>query len=539
MLRAKKFARTAAFLAVVVSVGFCFAEPVLGQTPQPPLEVGERIAEEARKLLGTAPYASDPENCGQNPCTGYLVCTDVVAVAAENAGVGISEDPCACSLMRRAEEQRKFFKGESVAGANNSLSRHYEPLGSPNPPEVGNVLLYRAHVAVVVGVESIGEGQLTLKTVEANGGPVAVNINSREYSLAQRDGGWYFTGGKNYTTILGWGVIDEEAPGSPSDHRRIVAPPSQIEVPFPEGDWRNWLGGPALAIAIGLIFLLWFVKLLVENRKFRKKLRQAGIEFGWRPSRRFKGWFFLLGVVLSVIWFMTRDSLIGEMALISLGMWVFFSLGWLWEKIRPVWPGWPSPLLPWWLRDWTILLGSTILLAYLMGIIIGLGFHIQAMPSVVRETPVAVEPNAVAIIKAAAAEEPDCDCSLVYAIWETETHVANCQSYRNQPGKNPCRSYAGAEGPFQFMDGTWSAYADVGWDKWDLHDASRVCCRMTTKLGLQQETTRRGFQLNFTGLDGSLCWNCANREGDDAWKQAGVVWDRWQGLKALERRRRN
>lgn len=107
----------------------------------------------------------------------------------------------------------------------------------------------------------------------------------------------------------------------------------------------------------------------------------------------------------------------------------------------------------------------------------------------------------------------DCDENLVLALAHSES-----SSFTN----NVC-SGAGACGTWQFMPGTFPTYADPGADRFNRYDSAKAACRMTSRLGLDKETTEAGFIANFTGTDGSLVWN--QHEG-----QARYVWRLWQWL---------
>lgn len=95
-----------------------------------------------------------------------------------------------------------------------------------------------------------------------------------------------------------------------------------------------------------------------------------------------------------------------------------------------------------------------------------------------------------------------------------------------------CTSYAGAQGPFQFMPGTWPDYSEPGWSVWNLHDSSRAAYRMFKKLQLFEQTDRQSFQNRFTGQDGWLVWNkgVPGAEGYDGWDQSGQVWDSYEEI---------
>ncbi len=427
----------------------------------------------------------------------------------------------------------------------------------------------------------------------------------------------------------------------------------RIQAPFPKEDWCNWLNEPALAIVVGLVFLAWLVKLLVENRKLRKQQpEQAGggsspvtwilgtlgvvamvvsLLYGFllrpyilsfraelgsvadllgelqdvvevigidleqqlarveevetllhrldqvflilaitgvgvvflllllRPrhgrrrhlTRRYKGFWFLVGLgawaaTLAAVKLDRPDEavwLLQRMTYLALGAWSAFILerylcrftrhlfGFRLERVTDWAVGvaaWTGVVYTWF---WALALIAMVFFPVPVPVV-----SITPAPAIVRP----VSDNAVTIIRLAVEQEPGCDPDLVYAIWATETNVVDCTPYRDAACPNPCCSSAGAKGPLQFMDGTWPTYADSGWDRLELYDSSRATCRMVGNrhlmgLKLQQEASRQEFQLNFTGLDGSLCWNCANRKGDAAWEQAGIVWDRWQGLKALKK----
>lgn len=197
----------AVLAAVILTAAFLQANSVWADSG-----TGARIAQEACRLVGKYPYSPNPADCSQNPCNGYAVCTDVAAIATSRAGVAISDDFCACTQMRQAQGQLRFFKGEAVPGGNDKLRRHFEPVGSPNPPAPGDILLYgNRHVAVVVQTVE-DNGHIGLETVEANGGGRS-NINRQSYTLEKREnGGWYFSSGRNHSLISGWGVIDEKSP---------------------------------------------------------------------------------------------------------------------------------------------------------------------------------------------------------------------------------------------------------------------------------------------------------------------------------------
>ncbi len=119
--------------------------------------------------------------------------------------------------------------------------------------------------------------------------------------------------------------------------------------------------------------------------------------------------------------------------------------------------------------------------------------------------------------------EAESMAKLLTAKWWTETATADCQPFRDIcPGQ--CCSYAGAKGPFQFMDGTWPTYSEPGWDKWDLIDSARAACRMAIALKLDQQKDAESFALRFSGLDGGLCWNY----GQDGYQQGLRVWKMWK-----------
>lgn len=124
------------------------------------------------------------------------------------------------------------------------------------------------------------------------------------------------------------------------------------------------------------------------------------------------------------------------------------------------------------------------------------------------------------VIDAACKAENCKDPRLIYAIWETETHISDCSSWRDKPGPNPCVSTAKAKGPFQFMDGTWPTYSEASWDRWDLYDSARATARMTTKLGLFDQVNRDAFAEKFSG---NPCWNC----GVEGYAQGLKIWDLW------------
>jgi hypothetical protein len=97
-----------------------------------------------------------------------------------------------------------------------------------------------------------------------------------------------------------------------------------------------------------------------------------------------------------------------------------------------------------------------------------------------------------------------------------------------------CISSAGAKGPFQFMPGTWTTYAEPGWSIWDLHDSARAAYRMTKKLKILDQTTMVGFRSRFCGLDGGLVWNggslgSAEYDGCD---QAESIWKNYEAAMA-------
>ncbi|MCG2702030.1 hypothetical protein L6273_02685 [Candidatus Parcubacteria bacterium] len=85
-------------------------------------------------------------------------------------------------------------------------------------------------------------------------------------------------------------------------------------------------------------------------------------------------------------------------------------------------------------------------------------------------------------------------------------------------------SLAGACGPYQFMPGTWPSYSPwPGADRTAWPDAPNGASNMVAKLGLDKETTMLGHRGNFTGSDGSLCWNQHVPQADYVWRCTQAV----------------
>ena len=373
-------ASTAAILAAVLVVLQPNSSIVFADEP-----LGARIAEEARALIGTAPYATNPADCDQNPCNGWLVCTDVVAVATDRAGVPISEDFCACTKMRRTEYQLAFFEGNAVAGSNTSLERHYEPSGSANPPAVGNIIIFSDHVAVVVDVESAGAGKLAIETVETRGGSAANNIGNREYSLVEKNGGWYFDGGHRYSLIKGWGVIDEAASEVSSgivvgdvraaveEGKEALAPgENPLETAKKVVQTLGWLReNGQLVVVAGLFIIIFVVLIFVDNLMMR-----SGRKF---TAKRLARWLWRLGWVLLFVALTNHNELLKQVSLISLGLGAFYKVSAWWDRKRRD-HGWLRvlPIAVSYVGEFFLI---SLALAYLLGIILGLSGAVGVGPS--------------------------------------------------------------------------------------------------------------------------------------------------------------
>ncbi len=551
---AKKAFKTATFFLVVgVLVGaVLWTRPVFAQEST---SINEKIASEARLLIGTAPYAPDPSDCGQNPCSGYYVCTDVVAVATERAGVPIAEDSCACSLMRRAEYQRQYFMGDSVRGGNDALRRHYEAEGSAAPPAAGNILLYSAHVAVVVDVRSAGEGRLELWTVEANGGSARVNINSRKYELEKLGEGWYFISGRNHDSIFGWGVIDETEPLAPSSSASRWPYPVE-QAPKSKGEW-GWVGPAVAGLTIIALILFFFALVPPGSRmaaiKFMAKKAWKGFKWTmnktlelWgklmillEPSEEEKRRFYWLqhgrgrggchyyfvgafwGAILCscvLVLMVIRLLVLGGMPLENLvggrQTWVGRAVSRV-SEIDPENVAYgliPADEQKKW--DQALLETSalpTFPITYWTGSEVS--FHC---------------PERIWSAAKAAASKHGCDPLLVVAIGHSEGPSYNQNAI----------SRAGAKGTWQFMPGTWDLYWPPGPSQPGRENDSAgadAACRMELELELEEQTSELAFARRFNGADEGRCWNCADTDGgpeDPAVRQAKYAWKLWQQLLA-------
>ena len=389
MRKLVKFASAAAILAAVLVVLQPNSSIVFADEP-----LGARIAEEARALIGTAPYATNPADCDQNPCNGWLVCTDVVAVATDRAGVPISEDYCACTKMRRAEEQQSFFEGSEVAGANNSLKRHFEASGSANPPVVGNILLFGDHVAVVVDVQPAREGKLNLTTVETRGGNAESNIGTRDYYVVLRSGGWYFADGHRYSLIKGWGVIDEAASeGSTTVIGEVRAVVETVDktvgkveqtVETAERVVRvaGWLReNSQLVVVAGLVFVIFFVLIFLDNLMMRSGRKVSAKR--WARGLWRLGWLLLIAALVR------HDEILKHASLIVLGLGAYYKVSAWWDKKRRD-RGWVRalPVAVSYVGEFFLI---SLALAYLLGIIFGLTGVVGVVgPSSTPESAVAV-----------------------------------------------------------------------------------------------------------------------------------------------------
>jgi len=262
-----------AFLAALLGVSQVLADGPLGQA----------IAEAAKNLVGVGPYPS-PNIAKNNPGArtekaprGFYACTDVVCKASELVGVSIAEDCNSHSGMRLVTVQASYFKGKSVSGGNDSLARHFEPLGSGVPP-VGSFLFFEAtHVAVVVEVQVEGD-QAKITTVETGGilrdspfsDPIS-NVGYREYRMAKLGGSWKFVSGNLSHKIIGWGVVDQGQSRLPKTSGRI-----------------KWASLIVVAV-LSLLALRWFLCLGTSEKPlvvwtFRQApqiLRHVGTGVAW------------------------------------------------------------------------------------------------------------------------------------------------------------------------------------------------------------------------------------------------------------------
>jgi peptidoglycan/xylan/chitin deacetylase (PgdA/CDA1 family) len=118
------------------------------------------------------------------------------------------------------------------------------------------------------------------------------------------------------------------------------------------------------------------------------------------------------------------------------------------------------------------------------------------------------------------------EAMLLYAVQRSECARVDFKS---------CTSSAGAQGPFQFMPGTWPSYADPSWSVWDLEQSARAAHRMFTRLRLFEQTDKLSFQNRFTGQDGGLVWNrgTPGSAANDGWDQSGEVWDQYMATLTL------
>lgn len=293
---------------------------------------------------------------------------------------------------------------------------------------------------------------------------------------------------------------------------------------------RMWWAGWAAA---ALFFFLWL---------FGRKAKRRGIQSVWATDyAHFVDWVFFMGLALSgaALLFQSRLLLVIGIYPFVFGVIYFVMRSYHQHRIKtrraPIFPRICGEIL---IRSLVLFVLASELIFIGADLVRDLpGLEAEVVEDLVQEPlherAVRVQGTATKIIRRAAVDEGGCDPDLIYALWVTESYMLDCTPYRGQPCPNSCCSYAGAKGPHQFMEGTWPTYAEAGWDMMKLYDSSRTACRMVgddhpAGLGLQQETVRWKFQVNFTGMDGSLCWNHAVSTAGEAWKQAGEVWRIWQ-----------
>jgi len=518
-----KTAKKATFLValVVILTATLGVSQVWAQGP-----IGEQIAQEAVKLVGKYPYMTNTSDCDQNPCTGFYVCTDVVTVATYRAGVPIAKDPCACTLMRQADDQVAFFKGQKVQGANNELARHFEPSGSVWSPEVGNILLWSDHVAVVVEAKTVND-RIDLKTVETTGGTGKASIGYRQYQLT-RKGGWYFNKGNRHTLIQGWGVIDE---GSPLAGLVPLLLPGLAEIKGKVG-WTKLV--PLFGLtAFAAVILVWFVR-ATEEKKRKLVLR-------------------VLRSIPVLVWCFEKAGLMFlEFCLLTTVLAI---------ALRPL--AWPTVVyqalrVPVW--KWLLVAGA-FLLAYIllkrgpfsklkvvlltapwltMAVIV---WRVGALPAIdfsqkpinpLSGTSPAFPPMEM-VWWNGDRFTLDVPPEIWQDIWDAGKWGAADPSYLvclgtsestkfwTNVGPNSC-SGADACGPDQFLSGTWQRYSPwPGASRYNWPDAEYGKSRMVADLKFDQQTTQVAHQARFTGVDGGACWNRHAGQANFVWRCTQAV----------------
>lgn len=301
--------------------------------------------------------------------------------------------------------------------------------------------------------------------------------------------------------------------------------------------------------------LVWYYKR--QNNQLRQRL---GEEQEYKKSRLLKiFWWLTLILLVWALW--SKDDIIWMLCSKSAQVWLV-------QKIRDLGKRYLRHMrlenaFPWFVdlaKEYVLVVWSWSMVFYLVGFaIVWIPGDLQNSQSVraqeiIRQTPLwlkgtirepirwsgpplAVLPEGAVIpaiwdqIAAGVQDEGGtlAETWMLYHAQRTEfSGGGNC----TEQDHAACTSYAGAQGWFQFMPGTWPDYADPSWSKYDLRQSARAAYRMFKKLELFEQTSKYAFQTRFTGEDGGLAWNMKSAKvGDyDGWEQAGIIWDNYQPL---------
>lgn len=310
----------------------------------------------------------------------------------------------------------------------------------------------------------------------------------------------------------------------------------------------------AIVIAVVVLVLAATARLWYLNRELGVMKVKLGMKVQIKKSK-LEFLYFWLGVILLGVSFWTKDEIVWKFVLIVIQIWGIL-------KIRDWGRRFVQHMnlenhVPWFLD-----LGKEMVLVLIIGcyVVYTIGFGINWVPGVLANSgernieipswvssfdfqpkksvgpriPASGEVFANVWDEIAAGVEDEGgnsrEAALLYALQRSECAKADFSD---------CISYAGAEGPFQFMPGTWPDYSDPNWSVWDLRDSSRAAYRMLKALKLFDQTDRLSFQNRFTGQDGGLVWNRGTKDSsaNDGWDQSDRVWEEYQMILASANRR--
>lgn len=371
---------------------------------------------------------------------------------------------------------------------------------------------------------------------------------------------------------LHWSVVDDvitlwvtrtedgdQFPPSFMSSDRDLTPLSNGEIAAPFG-WIDQLednDNPVVWVVVVVVVLILVVLVTIRtwwtDRQMAELKKQSGVKTVYKKSKLLVVyWWF--AVLMLVVAFWSRDEVI----------WTFTGvMGQIWAglKVRD----WVSRFfrhlnldkvgLPWWVdlgKEFVLVVWAGVYLSYTIAFAVvyvpALLAHepLQANWSVSYEALAGTGRQPVKVNIPTAPKKGEVLAPVWDQIWagvqaEGGTTSEAMRLYAVQRSEcarvdfKSCTSSAGAQGPFQFMPGTWSSYADPSWSVWDLEQSARAAHRMFTRLRLFEQADRLSFQNRFTGQDGGLVWNrgTPGSAANDGWDQSGDVWDQYMATLTL------